>query len=395
MGTTYTKVGTYGTASFDTSTGVISYSLNNNFGATEALTLNQDVSDSFGQIQVVDGSVTALSSPIFFGITGSNDNPSLSSFNPPVETTATNLQTEISFAELAAKGNHNDGDGSVVAFKVAAVNSGTLLIGSSEASAAAWAANINDTVDAENSLYWTPPSGQGGNLVNPLAIDAFTLFAVDNSGAVSASPVTATVNVVCFLAGTMIATPDGERPIESLKPGDLINTAAGPQPVRFLARSTRSIAQLQALGKMPIRINQAAFGCLGPVRDTFMSPSHAIHFSGHLVEAGALINGPSIEQLNDWTDTVLTYYNIELECHGLITANDLLVESYFANYRSNGFSRDCWDNYQEYVQLYGPGSLMEEMALPRIPFARLLPIALRKLLGLPSYPSLDLLSIFD
>ena len=27
-------------------------------------------------------------------------------------------------------------------------------------------------------------------------------------------------NVVCFLGGTLIATPDGERPIESLKPGD-------------------------------------------------------------------------------------------------------------------------------------------------------------------------------
>jgi VCBS repeat-containing protein len=395
LGTTYTKVGSYGIASFDTSTGVISYSLNNNFGATEALTLNQDVSDSFGQIQVVDGSVTALSGPISFGITGSNDNPSLSSFNPPVETTATKVQTEISFAELAAKGNQNDRDGSVVAFKVAAVNSGTLLIGTSQATATAWAAGINDTVDAENNLYWTPPSGQGGNPVNPLAIDAFTVYAVDNSGAVSASPVTATVNVVCFLAGTMIATPDGERPIESLKPGDLITTSEGAKPVRFLARSTRSIAQLQALGKMPIRINQAAFGCLGPVRDTFMSPSHAIHFSGHLVEAGALINGPSIEQLNDWKDNALTYYNIELECHGLITANGLLVESYFANYRSNGFSRDCWDNYQEYVQLYGPGSLMEEMALPRIPFARLLPIALRKLLSLPSYSSFDLLSICD
>jgi hypothetical protein len=30
---------------------------------------------------------------------------------------------------------------------------------------------------------------------------------------------------VCFLAGTLIATPTGERPIESLQPGDLITTA--------------------------------------------------------------------------------------------------------------------------------------------------------------------------
>ncbi len=188
--------------------------------------------------------------------------------------------------------------------------------------------------------------------------------------------------ILCFLAGTLIATPAGERPIESLKPGDLISTAEGPQPVRFLARSTRSIAQLQALDKMPIRINQGALGSLGPAQDTFLSPSHAIHFAGCLVEAGALINGTSIQQLNDWPDAALTYYNIELERHGLITANGLLAESYFANYRSNGFSRDCWDNYNEYVALYGAGELMAELPLPRIPFARQIPMQLRQSLQL-------------
>jgi hypothetical protein len=189
-------------------------------------------------------------------------------------------------------------------------------------------------------------------------------------------------SILCFLAGTLIATPTGERPIESLQPGDLINTAEGSQPVRFLARSTRSIAQLQALGKMPIRINQGAFGCLGPAQDSFLSPSHAIHFAGSLVEAGALINGTSIQQLDDWPDASLTYYNIELERHGLITANGLLVESYFANYRSNGFSRDCWDNYHDYVALYGAGELMEELPLPRIAFARQIPMQLRQSLQL-------------
>ena len=150
----------------------------------------------------------------------------------------------------------------------------------------------------------------------------------------------------------------------------------------FLARSTRSIAQLQALGKMPIRINQGAFGSLGPAQDSFLSPSHAIHFAGSLVEAGALINGTSIQQLNDWTEAALTYYNIELERHGLITANGLLVESYFANYRSNGFSRDCWDNYHDYVARYGAGELMEELPLPRIAFARQIPMQLRQSLQL-------------
>ncbi len=56
------------------------------------------------------------------------------------------------------------------------------------------------------------------------------------------------LNVVCFLAGTLIATPTGERPIESLQPGDLITTAAGPQPVKFISRTRRHRNALLALG---------------------------------------------------------------------------------------------------------------------------------------------------
>jgi len=165
--------------------------------------------------------------------------------------------------------------------------------------------------------------------------------------------------------------------------------------VRFLARTTCSLPHLRALGKMPVRIRQQALGDLGPHSDTYLSPSHAVHFQGHLIEAGAMINGTTIEQLADHDDYVITYYNIELEAHGLITANGLLVESYFANYRSNGFSREQWDNYQDYVSLYGPGTLMQELPLARIPFARQLPIELRLLLQLhePERDAAALLSL--
>ncbi len=188
---------------------------------------------------------------------------------------------------------------------------------------------------------------------------------------------------VCFVAGTLILTPDGERPIESLQPGDFVVTPNGPRAVRFLARSTRSIPQLRAFGKMPIRIAQGALGHYGPACDTFLSPSHAICIGDYLVEAGALINGTSVEQLTEWPeDFLLTYYNLELESHALITANGMVAESYFANFRSNGFSRDSWDNYDEYVELYGEGTMMEEMDLQRVPFARQMPMELRLLLQL-------------
>ena len=78
----------------------------------------------------------------------------------------------------------------------------------------------------------------------------------------------------------------------------------------------------------------------------------------------------------------MTSYNIELASHGLITANGLLVGSDYANNRGNSLSRVCWDNYPDYIALYGESNGMEELPMPRIPFARQLPAELRLMLQL-------------
>jgi len=181
----------------------------------------------------------------------------------------------------------------------------------------------------------------------------------------------------CFFAGTLIATPTGERAIEGLQPGDLVITREGVQPIKFVARSTRGLNELRATSKMPVRIQASALGQQLPSQDLWMSPSHAVVLSEHLIEAGALLNGTSVEQPEEVGGLTVTYYNIELERHGIIRANGVEVESYFANWRSNGFSRDSWDNYSDYVALHGEGVSMEEMALPRVPFARQLPAEVR------------------
>ena len=187
---------------------------------------------------------------------------------------------------------------------------------------------------------------------------------------------------VCFLAGTLIATPEGERAIEELVVGDLVTTPSGPQPVKFVARSTRSLNALRATGRMPIHIPAGALGAHGPSRDTFLTASHAVLLEDQLVEAGALVNGKTIVQMNDHDSLFLTYYNIELEAHALIRANGLQAETYYANFRADGLSRQSWDNYAEYVALYGADSSMQELPMPRIPFARQLPAALRLTLQL-------------
>ncbi|MGP3695800.1 Hint domain-containing protein [Rhodobacter sp. NSM] len=76
--------------------------------------------------------------------------------------------------------------------------------------------------------------------------------------------------VPCFLAGTLIATPDGERRVETIQPGDPVLTLGhGARPVRWAGASL-----VPAMGDLaPIRIRA---GTLGNARDLWVSPNHRL-----------------------------------------------------------------------------------------------------------------------
>ena len=69
----------------------------------------------------------------------------------------------MSFANLLAQGNEKDVDGTVTAFVVKAVSSGTLKIGTSALTATVWEASSNDIVDAIHLAYWTPAANANGD----------------------------------------------------------------------------------------------------------------------------------------------------------------------------------------------------------------------------------------
>lgn len=124
----------------------------------------------------------------------SNPAPTFTAFDGAVKVTAEDSQVTITHDDLAARGNEADKnadntDGTVPAFVVKAVTSGTLLIGASAETAKAWAVNSNDTIDATNKAFWTPAKDANGKL------NAFTVVARDAQGAVSATPIQATVDV--------------------------------------------------------------------------------------------------------------------------------------------------------------------------------------------------------
>ncbi|MDD2742793.1 MAG: cadherin-like domain-containing protein, partial [Rhodocyclaceae bacterium] len=156
---------------------------------TPAANANGIAYTSFG-FKVFDGTASSASAyTATINVTAVNDAPTLSTFALPVTSGSEDSQITVSFANLQSQGNEADIDGSVSAFIVKAVSTGTLKIGTSSTTATAWAAGTNDVIDATYLAYWTPTANANG------ALNAFTVVAKDNSGAVSTSAVQAKVSV--------------------------------------------------------------------------------------------------------------------------------------------------------------------------------------------------------
>lgn len=176
---------------------------------------------------------------------------------------------------------------------------------------------------------------------------------------------------VCYMAGTRIATPEGETKVEDLKAGDLVVTADGRQiAVRWIGRQT--VAPLFA-GEfaLPVRIKAGALGENMPSRDLLVSHAHALFVDGVLVQAGALVNETSILRETNVPKTFV-YYHVEVDDHSLILAENTPAETFVDN-----VERVRFDNWHEYEALYPAGKKVAEMPYPRAKAARQVPSALR------------------
>ena len=215
---------------------------------------------------------------------------------------------------------------------------------------------------------------------DPVLFDGSSAYIASNNptlgpGVVGAS--SATAYTYCFAADTMIATPKGETRVDALAIGDRITTAAGAVvPVKWIGRQTRhklfSGPKMQA-----IRIRAGALGDGLPHSDLTVTADHGLILDGHVINASALVNGDSINwvPLAELPDT-FTVYHVETEAHDVILANGAAAET-FIDYAG----RAAFDNYQEYLDLYGCERLIHEMPLPRISSARHMHDALKDQLG--------------
>ena len=173
----------------------------------------------------------------------------------------------------------------------------------------------------------------------------FTYEIESSTGATDVGFVTVET-IPCFVSGTMIMTPDGEVPVESLTPGDMVITHDdGAQPVRWIGSRT-----VEAVGNFaPIKIRRDTFGGHNTL---MLSPQHRILIRDALAEllfgdtevlvsAKDLVNGKSVKRMEGGD---ITYVHLLFDKHQVVFSEGLATESFLPGPQTTkAFEQDIVD----------------------------------------------------
>lgn len=192
--------------------------------------------------------------------------------------------------------------------------------------------------------------------------------------------------IVCFAAGTLIATPQGPRAVESLAPGDMVDTLDdGPQPLVWTGAQSA-----EANGRTAPVLFRA--GHYGAERDLMVSPQHRMLLRGPQLElmfgssemlapAAALVDGQGVLRRPGGQ---IGYHHLMFTRHQLVLANGAPSESFYPGAQalralSGASLRALLALYPELArqpvrEVYGPPARpclrMSEARLCRIPARR-------------------------
>ncbi len=144
----------------------------------------------------------------------------------------------------------------------------------------------------------------------------------------------------CFCKGTMILTPHGERPVESLSVGDSVVTQDnGVQQIRWIGSKSLAVPELAAnRNLLPVVIRQGALGDNAPAQDLMVSQQHRILVRSRvarnmfgaeeiLVAAKHLTGLAGVELLEEPGE--VTYFHLLFDAHEVVQSNGLMTESLF------------------------------------------------------------------
>ncbi|MEL7115216.1 MAG: Hint domain-containing protein [Pseudomonadota bacterium] len=190
--------------------------------------------------------------------------------------------------------------------------------------------------DTLGNTYWAPQFSANANqaLMEAAPIRSLTLDSLinDTYSGMTGSRETWSF-VVCFVAGSRIATPFGPVRVECLTCGSPVCTLDhGVQTIRWVGQTRTRVSEKTA----PIRFRAGSLGEGQPKRDLMVSPQHrmlvrskvAQRVTGApevLVAAKKLLALPGVEQMMDMDH--VDYVHILLERHALLFAEGALSES--------------------------------------------------------------------
>jgi len=148
------------------------------------------------------------------------------------------------------------------------------------------------------------------------------------------------LDVTCFVAGTQIATAEGDAPVETIKPGDIVRGFEGEDLIlckslqrSFTARDFAANPKLR-----PVRISAGALGEGLPVRDLLVSRQHRMLVNSRIVHrmfgvSEVLIPAIKLTDLPgifiDETVEQVTYFHLLFDRHEVIIAEGAPTESLF------------------------------------------------------------------
>lgn len=154
-----------------------------------------------------------------------------------------------------------------------------------------------------------------------------TITWVVNDGVANSAPGTTQATALCFLAGTRILTPQGERPVQALRVGDSVTTFGGTIRRLIWVGQGRVLATRgRRTAATPVIVKRGALAADVPHRDLRVTKGHALYLDGVLIPVEFLVNHRSII----WDDHAqqVELYHLELDSHDVLVADGAPAESY-------------------------------------------------------------------
>ena len=177
--------------------------------------------------------------------------------------------------------------------------------------------------------------GNSGSTDN-LNIKSIELVNPTSTGSAGRNTFATTQNTaVCFCADTMIATPFGQKMIQTLKTGDMVMTLqTGAQRIEWIGVSQFNLRGQQ----VPIRLEAGALGAGRPSHPLRLSPQHRVLLHSRIAKrmfgrAEVFVSAKHLLGLDgistDTTCRGVQYWHILCCEHSVLLANNLPAESLF------------------------------------------------------------------